>query len=182
MLEGPSERLSLVTCPSLPVFTPASLRQALLQHQHHPSAWGEAGAEPHHMHGGKLEESEELPPWHTGLPMGWYARHCSLKEMLRDLPSLVDEDLGNPRDVTDPEPLLCLVFTLQPQHDDISVHGDDLQLVLFLPHLLFLVNDGAAQQVDIQLRVVVFGALVALGKEDGRQVRDKRSLPFCLLA
>lgn len=69
---------------------------------------------------------------------------------------------------TDPEPLLCLVFTLQPQHDDIGVHGDDLQLVLFLPHLLFLVNDSAAQQIHVELRAVVFGALVALGKEDGR--------------
>lgn len=89
---------------------------------------------------------------------------------------------ANPRDVTDPEPLLCLIFTLQPQHDDIGVHGDDLQLVLFLPHLLFLVNDSAAQQIHVQLRAVVFGALVALGKEDGSQVRDKNSLPFCLLA
>lgn len=68
--------------------------------------------------------------------------------------------------ITDPEPLLCLVFALQPQHDDISVRGDDLQLVLFLPHLLFLVNDCAAQQIHIELGVVVFGALVALGKED----------------
>jgi len=89
---------------------------------------------------------------------------------------------ANPRGVTDPEPLLCLIFTLQPQHDDIGVHGDDLQLVLFLPHLLFLVNDSAAQQIHVQLRAVVFGALVALGKEDGSQVRDKNSLPFCLLA
>lgn len=75
----------------------------------------------------------------------------------------------SPEGVTDPEPLLCLVFTLQPQHDDISVGGDDLQLVLFFPHLLFLVNDSAAQQIHVELGVVVFGALVALEKEDGNR-------------
>lgn len=73
----------------------------------------------------------------------------------------------SPEGVTDPEPLLRLVFTLQPQHNDIGIRGDDLQLVLFLPHLLFLVNDSAAQQIHVELGVVVFGALVALGKEDG---------------
>jgi len=55
--------------------------------------------------------------------------------------------------------------------------------VLLLPHLLFLVNDSAAQQVHVELRAVVFGALVALGKEDGRAgKRLRRSLPSRLLA
>lgn len=75
----------------------------------------------------------------------------------------------SPEGDTDPEPLLCLVFALQPQHNDISICGDDLQLVLFLPHLLFLVNDSAAQQIHVELGVVVFGALVALGKENGNR-------------
>lgn len=89
-------------------------------------------------------------------------------EIRPGLPAKLGSTSGtSPEGVTDPEPLLCLVLALQPQHDDISVRGDDLQLVLFLLHLLLLVNDSAAQQIHIELRVVVFGALVALGKEDG---------------
>lgn len=89
---------------------------------------------------------------------------------------------ASPEGATDPEPLFCLVFALQPQHNDVSVRWDDLQLVLFLPHLLFLVNNRAAQQIHVELRAVVFGALVALRKEDGRAgKRLRKSLPPCLL-
>lgn len=61
-----------------------------------------------------------------------------------------------------PEPLLSLVLALQAQHDHISIHWRDLQLVLLLPHLLLLVDDAAAQQVHVQLRAVVLGGFVTL--------------------
>ena len=64
-----------------------------------------------------------------------------------------------------PEPLLGLVLALQAQHDDIGVHGRDLQLVLLLSHLLLLVDDAAAQQVHVQLGVVVLGGFVTLEGE-----------------
>lgn len=35
-------------------------------------------------------------------------------------------------------------------------------------------NDSAAQQIHIKLRAMVFGALVALGKEDGRAGKKLR--------
>lgn len=96
--------------------------------------------------------------------------HKDRAEISSGLPAKHGSTSGtSPEGVTDPEPLLCLVFALQPQHDDISVRGDDLQLVLFLPHLLLLVDDSAAQQIHVELGVVVFGALVALGKEDGHR-------------
>lgn len=93
--------------------------------------------------------------------------HKDRAEIRSALPAKHGSTSGtNAEGVTDPEPLLCLVFALQPQHDDISVRGDDLQLVFLLPHLLFLVNDCAAQQIHVKLGIVVLGALVALGQED----------------
>lgn len=61
-----------------------------------------------------------------------------------------------------PKPLLSLVLALQAQHDDVGVHRHDLELVLFLPNLLLLVHDAAAQQVHVQLGTVIFGRFVAL--------------------
>lgn len=61
-----------------------------------------------------------------------------------------------------PEPQLRLLLALQRQHDGLPSHRDDLQLVLFSLQVLLLVDHAAAQQVHVQLRRLLLGALVAL--------------------
>lgn len=61
-----------------------------------------------------------------------------------------------------PEPQLRLLFALQRQHNGLSSHRDDLQLVLFSLQVLLLVDHTAAQQVHVQLRCLLLGALIAL--------------------
>lgn len=65
-----------------------------------------------------------------------------------------------------PQPLLCLLFALQSQHDGLPSHRNDLQFVLFSLHLFLLVDHAAAQQTHVQQRCLLLGALIAL-KEAG---------------